>query len=215
MPSLETFRKQAKLVLRWHRDRYHPVAAQIRTHLTRFRHLSDAAVLDHAFKLADAQELVARQAGFDSWLALKRGVTSMSDATDLTAARPRLVAAEPQLFVADIGASCAYFTGKLGFAVAFTYGEPPFYGQVARDGVALNLRCVVPPLIDSVRCAHDDLLSASITVETRDAIKQLFLEFQSAGAVFHQTLRSEPWGARTFIVKDPDGNLLLFSGPDR
>jgi hypothetical protein len=30
---------------------------------------------------------------------------------------------------------------------------------------------------------------------------------------FFQTLRKEPWGAKTFIVKDPDGNLLLFSGP--
>jgi hypothetical protein len=26
-------------------------------------------------------------------------------------------------------------------------------------------------------------------------------------------LRKEPWGAETFIVKDPDGNLLLFAGP--
>jgi hypothetical protein len=22
-----------------------------------------------------------------------------------------------------------------------------------------------------------------------------------------------PWGARNFIVKDPDGNLVLFAGP--
>jgi len=26
-------------------------------------------------------------------------------------------------------------------------------------------------------------------------------------------LRKERWGAETFIVKDPDGNLLLFAGP--
>jgi len=30
---------------------------------------------------------------------------------------------------------------------------------------------------------------------------------------FHQELKTEPWGARTFIVKDPDGNLILFAGP--
>jgi hypothetical protein len=29
---------------------------------------------------------------------------------------------------------------------------------------------------------------------------------------FHQSLRTEPWGARTFIVQDPDGNLIAFSG---
>ena len=51
--------------------------------------------------------------------------------------RPALHAAEPQLFVADFAASCAFHTSKLGFAVAFTYGEPPFYAQVFRDGAGL------------------------------------------------------------------------------
>jgi len=61
--------------------------------------------------------------------------------------------------------------------------------------------------------ARESLLSASITLATADEIKQLFLEFQSGGVVFHQTLKAEPWGARDFIIKDPDGNLLLFAGP--
>jgi hypothetical protein len=42
--------------------------------------------------------------------------------------------------------------------------------------------------------------------------KPLYLEYQAAGVAFHQTLRTEPWGARTFIVRDPDGNLILFAG---
>jgi uncharacterized glyoxalase superfamily protein PhnB len=58
-----------------------------------------------------------------------------------------------------------------------------------------------------------DMLSAALTVATAEEIKQLFLEFQTAGVIFFQTLRREPWGARNFIVKDPDGNLLLFAGP--
>ena len=69
MPSLENLRKQAKLVLRWHRTRYYPVAAQIRAVLPRFAGLSDAEVLAAEFKLSDAQELVARQAGYASWQA--------------------------------------------------------------------------------------------------------------------------------------------------
>lgn len=44
-------------------------------------------------------------------------------------------------------------------------------------------------------------------------IKRLFLECRAAGVDLHQPLRTEPWGARTFIVQDPDGNLLLFAGP--
>ncbi|MGH7948519.1 MAG: VOC family protein, partial [Candidatus Binataceae bacterium] len=129
------------------------------------------------------------------------------------ASRPIITAAEPQLFVADIKASCDFFTERLGFKVAFVYGEPPFYGQVIRDGARLNLRCVDAPVIDNRLRAREDLLSASMTVGTADEIKQLYLEMQSAGAVFHQTLRKEPWKSRNFIVKDPDGNLLLFSGP--
>ena len=124
-------------------------------------------------------------------------------------AKPVLHHAEPQLFVRDIAASCAFYKEKLGFSVVFTYGEPPFYGQVARDGAHLNLRCVATPVLDPQRCAKEDLLAASITLE--DATP-LFLEYQAAGVPFHQTLRTEPWGARAFIVRDPDGNLILFAG---
>jgi uncharacterized glyoxalase superfamily protein PhnB len=53
------------------------------------------------------------------------------------------------------------------------------------------------------------LLSASITL---DDAKPLYLEFQASGVIFHQTLRKEPWGGLTFIVRDPDGNLILFAG---
>jgi uncharacterized glyoxalase superfamily protein PhnB len=213
MPNLENLRKQAKLVLRWHRDRYYPVAAQIRAVLPRFRHLGDPEILSAPFKLADAQELVARQQGFESWQALKRGIPTMSDQTDKTKTAAVLVAAEPQLFVRDIATSCDYFTTKLGFAIEFTYGEPPFYAQVKRDGARINFRCVDRPVIDPALRDRESLLSASITVDRPDEIKKLFLEFQSAGAMIHQTLRMEPWGARNFIVKDPDGNLLLFAGP--
>jgi uncharacterized glyoxalase superfamily protein PhnB len=52
-----------------------------------------------------------------------------------------------------------------------------------------------------------------MTVATADEIKLLFLEFRSAGVAFHQTLKKQPWGDRNFVVKDPDGNLLLFTGP--
>jgi catechol 2,3-dioxygenase-like lactoylglutathione lyase family enzyme len=124
-----------------------------------------------------------------------------------------IVAAEPQIFVADIKASCDYFTTILGFEIAFTYGEPPFYGQVKRDGARINLRCVTPPPIDPSLRDREQLLAASMTVASADEIKQLFLEFQGAGAAFAQTLKSQPWGARDFIVRDPDGNLLLFAGP--
>ena len=134
MPNLENLKKQAKLYLRWHRDHYYPVAARISAVLPSFRHLSDGEVLARSFKLSDAQELIARKAGFESWEALRKGVQSMTDTQSETLSKPTLLAAEPQLFVADIAVSCAFYTRQLGFSVAFTYGEPPFYAQVVRDG---------------------------------------------------------------------------------
>jgi uncharacterized glyoxalase superfamily protein PhnB len=56
-------------------------------------------------------------------------------------------------------------------------------------------------------------LSASLNLASPDEIKQLFLSYQAAGVRFHQTLKKEPWGARTFVVSDLDGNLILFAGP--
>jgi catechol 2,3-dioxygenase-like lactoylglutathione lyase family enzyme len=209
MPNLENLKKQAKLYLRWHRDRYHPVAAQIRAVLPRYRHLSDRDVLAHSFKLSDAQELIARKTGFESWEALRKGVQNMTDTQAETLSKPALLAAEPQLFVADITASCEFYTRKLGFSVAFTYGEPLFYGQVFRDGARLNLRCLPQSALDPQLRDSELLLSASITL---DDAKPLFLEYQAAGVPFAQALKMEPWGARTFIVRDPDGNLILFAG---
>jgi catechol 2,3-dioxygenase-like lactoylglutathione lyase family enzyme len=127
--------------------------------------------------------------------------------------RAILTSAEPQLFVADVAASCEFFAARLGFAVGFIYGDPPFYAHVSRDGAALNLRLVAGPALDPALREEEELLSAALTVDTVEEIKQLFREFQNAGVAFHRTLRREPWGARNFIVRDPDGNLLLFAGP--
>jgi catechol 2,3-dioxygenase-like lactoylglutathione lyase family enzyme len=121
-----------------------------------------------------------------------------------------IVGSEPQLFVSDIEAATAFYVHKLGFKVVLSYGAPPFWAQVARDGGCLNLRKVSGPVFDSeFRSREPDAVSATLTLNEAEP---LFLEFQRAGVAFHQTLRTEPWGARTFIVKDPDGNLVAFAG---
>src|SRR5579862_4664683 len=213
MPNLENLRKQAKQYLRWHRERYYPVAPQIRAALARFRHLSDEQILDANFKLADAQELVARQRGFEGWQALKSGAHAMTDKVESAVPRPILTSTAAQLFVADIHASCDFYTRKLGFTVDFVYGDPPYYGQVSRDQARLALRVVGEPVFLGGIREREHLLSASLTVATAAEIKELFLSYQAAGVHFTQTLKKEPWVARNFIVIDPDGNLILFAGP--
>ena len=213
MPNLENLKKQAKLMLRWHRERHYPVAEQIRAHLPRFLNMPDAEILAADFKLSDAQEIVARQQGFDSWQALKTGLSTTARKLKSPPSKATIVGAEPQLLVTDIERSCKFFGEKLGFSLVFSYGKPPYYAQVGRDAVRLNLRFVERHLIESTVREQEELLSVSITVASADEIKLLFLEFQSAGVAFHQTLKKQPWGAKSFMVKDPDGNLLLFAGP--
>ena len=133
----------------------------------------------------------------------------MNDSPVKPLSKPTLLAAEPQLFVSDVGAACEFYCKKLGFAIAFIYGEPAFYGQVFRDGAKLNLRHLDEPAMRPELQEKEHLLSASITV---DDANLLFLEFQAAGVAFDQTLRTEPWGAHTFVVRDPDDNFILFAG---
>ncbi len=63
-----------------------------------------------------------------------------------SAPRPVFSSISAQLFVADIEASFAFFTDKLGFKADFVYGEPPFFGQVSRDNARLALRQLDEPV---------------------------------------------------------------------
>ena len=209
MPTLETLKKQAKLLVRRHHERLHTVAPQIRSALPRFAGLSDAEVLDRPFTLADAQSLLAAERGYPTWAALKASLAAETGAkAPATAgAKPKMRLVEATLFVTDFAASLRYFSQVLGFATVFTYGEPPYFGQVARDGVPINLRYVCEPVFVGDVREREDLCAAVIGVS---GVKALFEEFRAAGAKFHQGLKRHPWGAIDFVVKDPDGNLISF-----
>ena len=214
MPNLENLRKQAKLVLHWHRDRYYPVAAQIRSGLPRFSQMTDPEILAAQFSsLSDAQELVARQHGFESWQALKTGLSTMR--TMQTRPRPPgvITAAEPELFVADITASCDFFTGKLGFTVVLrTASRPSMAGDARRR--RLNLRCVEAPPIDRRAARSRRLLAASLTVDTAGRNQAAVPRVSGSGRNSLPDVEEGAVGRAQFhLVKDPDGNLLLFAGP--
>jgi catechol 2,3-dioxygenase-like lactoylglutathione lyase family enzyme len=207
MLQLDHLKKQAKQIVRWHRERYYPVAQRIRTGLPRFRDADDAAILSSRFVLSDAHELIARELGFESWQVLRTAdLASVRPDERRPDHEPQLLGAHPQLFVSDVEASCRFFVARLGFTVAFKYGKPVFYALVQRDSACLNLRYVHAPVLN--REAERDLLSASIPVAN---VKALYSEYLSAGAPMAQRLKKQPWGAADFIVRDPDGNLVHFA----
>ena len=127
--------------------------------------------------------------------------------------QPILTSVAAHLYVRDLKASADFFRTKLGFAIDFIYGDPPFYGQLSRDNAQLALRSMDESFFAEDIRQREGLLSASITLASADEIKQLFLTYQAADVPLAQSLRNEPWQAKTFIVQDPDGNLILFAGP--
>ena len=98
----------------------------------------------------------------------------MADAPGRTTPRPTFSSISAQLFVANIKSSCDFYTNKLGFAVEFMYGDPPFYGQVVRDNARLALRLVLEPVFAGDIRKREHLLSASITVATRTKSNNCF-----------------------------------------
>jgi catechol 2,3-dioxygenase-like lactoylglutathione lyase family enzyme len=112
----------------------------------------------------------------------------------------------PNVFVKDFPAALEYYTGPLGFRVLFAYGDVPFYAHVARDEAILAIRHVSRPVID--HSAGEDLLSAFVEVSE---VNELHDSLQAAGAHIWQAPRDEPWGMRSLIVSDPDGNLICFA----
>lgn len=122
MSDIENLKKQAKQIVRWHREGRHTVAAMIRGTLPDCAGLTDRQIMARAFRLADAQRLVARREGFETWAALaSQGEAPMaSDKPVPYPQTPVLKGAEPFVFVSDFTRALAYYTEVLGFRTGLT-----------------------------------------------------------------------------------------------
>lgn len=209
MPKIETYRKQAKQLVRWHTERNHSLGGKVRL-LDRYRNLTDAEVLAKPFPLSLAQEVIAVEAGSASWAALKAsldGVAAPTEPTDMRRQGARLAAATPILFVRDVARAAAFYEEKLGFRIAFLHGKPPFYGAVSRDGARLHLHFVDAPNFADLAARETSLILATIEVM---GVKALFAEYEARAVDFAQRLVNQAWGGLDFQVRDPDGNRISF-----
>lgn len=66
-PNLEQYKKQAKELVKRRKAGDEETLRRIRLHHPRFAALQDDALIEAAFALADAQFVIAREHGFDSW----------------------------------------------------------------------------------------------------------------------------------------------------
>jgi catechol 2,3-dioxygenase-like lactoylglutathione lyase family enzyme len=206
VPSIETYRKQAKLLVRWHRERNYSVGEKLRL-LERYRNLTDVEALEMAMPLTLAQEIVAVEAGFPNWAALKAGAHEHTPPARIDTSGPTLAGAVPILFVRDVEAAANFYEAKLGFHIDFLHGAPPFYGSVSRDRTCLHLRFVHRPNFAELAAREGSLILATIEVAN---VKALFNEYEARSVDFPQRLVRQAWGGLDFHVRDPDGNVVSF-----
>jgi catechol 2,3-dioxygenase-like lactoylglutathione lyase family enzyme len=211
MPTLDTYRKQAKLLLRWHREGDYSIGGKVRQ-LERYRALTDREVLALKFTLTLAQEIVAVEAGHRSWAELKAAAAGTPKTLHVSPGPPSLKNVIPILLVRDVEATATFFKEKLGFETDFLHGSPPFYGAVSRDGVCLHLRFVHHPFFAQAAAQEKSLIVASIQVSN---VQGLFEEFKARGVEFAQRLKKQAWGGTDFHVRDPDSNVISFVTYDK
>src|SRR5260370_41312587 len=100
--SLENFKKQAKLLVRWHRERNYSVGSRIRQ-LSLYVDLTDTEALALPFPLDEAQEIIALEQGYNSGAELKPGLKKALTIRPAPAAL-KLVIAVAALYVWDVQA---------------------------------------------------------------------------------------------------------------
>ncbi len=207
MPTIDTYRKQAKQLVRWHRERNYSIGEKFRL-LERYRHLTDVEALNTPLPLTVAQEIVAVEAGFKNWAALRASATNVKrTSAPLVEDKPTFLSAVPVLFVRDVGKAAAFYADKLAFQIDFLHGNPPFYGSVSRDHSCLHLRFVHEPNFAGWAAREGSLILASIQVRN---VKMLFEEYERRGVEFSQRLVRQAWGGIDFHVRDVDGNVISF-----
>jgi uncharacterized glyoxalase superfamily protein PhnB len=127
-------------------------------------------------------------------------------------AGPHLLGLRPILRVANLSASLAYYTERLGFERSWAWSAEtgfdspaaPTFAQVARDHAVLLL-------------AQQDQgapgMWVYVDVNSAEGLNALHEAFAAAGAEIVHPPFDRPWGAREMWVRDLDGHTLRFAAP--
>jgi len=109
----------------------------------------------------------------------------------------------PQLRSTDARRSLAFYVDQLGFAIDWQHQfEPglPLFFSLTREGQTIFLS----------EHAGDGEVGAAVYLVVPD-VDACWRAFTARGAIVHQPPADMPWGAREFLIFDPDGNRLRFS----
>ena len=171
-PSLAQLKLQARELRRAHRDGHLAAAARIVAHHPRMRARQPQAVLAGPLTAADAQLVVAREYGFDSWALLKHHVELAGLLTAFTP-HPRFDDAVAALDAGDVEALRSLIAAEPGLLHARTNLGPPYHyftGATLLHHVAGNpdrgrLDGSTPPLSQRTVAIAELLLDAGAEVD--------------------------------------------------
>lgn len=121
---------------------------------------------------------------------------------------PRVAAQASVLLVRDVPASMAYWQDKLGFGNPSTFGEPPTFVIMNRDGARVMLgQAEAGKEITPFWKLRSGLCNAYFWV---DDAKALFAEIKAKGATIEYDLELQDYGVLEFGVRDLDGQVVSF-----
>lgn len=113
--------------------------------------------------------------------------------------------AAPGIPVSDIARAVRFYTDVFGMHKTFENGDPVQFAIMKGGAAELHLTLVSQHGGREHNVAH-------LLVES--GVDELYRRCQAAGgATIVKPLRDAPWGLRTFVVADPDGNRIDIGQP--
>jgi putative phosphoribosyl transferase len=193
-PDLEQYRKQAKDLLKRSALGTPDATERIRQHHPRLRHSSHDDIRRAVFKLADAQLVIAREHGFESWPKFSAHIRSLSSAAR-SGSFTELITLQGIQLAADI-VICDAAKGIVQFIVAGSVSRHhPVIRQIARQ---LNRASYCTVLADVL--TQDEEVEDAIDEQLRFDIRMLAQRAAAITAwiVGHSTLANRPVGYLAF-----------------
>jgi lactoylglutathione lyase len=125
------------------------------------------------------------------------------------------------IFVSDIGRMVEFYRDVLGMEVK---SEGEYYTLFEHEGIELGMfsRSMAPDFIEAeltYPSGVNGTFSLSIDVDAFYDVDDEFERLIEAGATAVAQPKDVPWGQRSSMVADPEGNMIEISswgkGPDR
>ncbi len=123
--------------------------------------------------------------------------------------KAKITGSAPILLVANVEKSAEYYRDKIGFKINQTYGEPPNFSILSRDGFHLLLSGVADPkhIVPHYKVVHN-MWNVYFWVDNIDLV---YAELKSNGAEIDYEIEKKDYGVREFGIQDLDGYDIAFA----